>query len=251
MKIVTNKTLSCVLALTVFLLFAGAPAAAERDKTVTDVSFAKGRSSVTLKGKITGYHYVDYRMRAGAGQQLKVSMEATNLANYFNVLPPESDNAAMFIAGAGNRAFAGTLPDDGVYTVRVYLMRSAARRKESSDYSLSIAITGKPLAAVSAKIDALVPGTRYHAKTTVKCEPQYTKTRECEALVVRRGFDGTATVELRWDGSGKRRILFLKGKPTAADVPQPMTFTRNERGWVVVFGGDERFEVPEPLVMGG
>jgi hypothetical protein len=30
-----------------------------------------------------------------------------------------------------------------------------------------------------------------------------------------------------------------------------MTFTRNERGWRVSFGGEEHFEVPEPLVYGG
>jgi hypothetical protein len=85
----------------------------------------------------------------------------------------------------------------------------------------------------------------------VRCEPRYTKVRECEAGVVRRGRDGTATVELRWDQAGKRRILFVKGKPEAADVPQPMTFTRDERGWKVSFGGDERFEIPEALVSGG
>jgi hypothetical protein len=97
----------------------------------------------------------------------------------------------------------------------------------------------------------VIPGTHYHARTTVKCEPQYTKTRECEALVVRRGFDGTATVELRWDGSGKRRILFVKGIPRSSDDPQQMRFTRKERGWEVIFNGDERFEIPEALVMGG
>jgi hypothetical protein len=37
----------------------------------------------------------------------------------------------------------------------------------------------------------------------------------------------------------------------SADVPQPMTFTRSERGWVVIFNEDERFEIPEPLVFGG
>ena len=79
----------------------------------------------------------------------------------------------------------------------------------------------------------------------------YTETRECEAEVVRRSFDGTATVELRWDKTWKRRILFVKGEPKAADVPQLMTFTRNERGWVVSFGNDESFEIPEPLVFGG
>ena len=48
-----------------------------------------------------------------------------------------------------------------------------------------------------------------------------------------------------------RRILFVKGEPKAADVPQAMTFTRNERGWMVTFNGDEHFEIPEPLVFGG
>ena len=104
---------------------------------------------------------------------------------------------------------------------------------------------------MSAKVDAVLPGTRYHASTTTKCEPLYSKARDCEAYVVRRGFDGTATVELRWEADRKRRILFVKGEPKAADTPQSMTFTRDERGWLVKFGDDERFEIPEPLVFGG
>jgi hypothetical protein len=225
--------------------------AADPERTVKEVQFAKGSSSAVIGGRITGYNYVDYQLRAGAGQRLKVTMQVTNLANYYNILPPGSPDAALYVGQIGGNKFDGLLPDDGVYTARVYLMRSAARREETSDYTLSVSVTGKPLPPLSPKIDAALPGTRYHAKTTVKCEPQYTMTRECEALVIRRGFDGTATVELRWDNDRKRRILFVKGKPVAADVPQPMTFTRNERGWTVVFGGDERFEVPEPLVYRG
>lgn len=225
--------------------------AAAPERMVKEVRFAAGSSSATLKGRIAGYSYVDYELRAGAGQSMKVSMQVTNLANYFNILPPGSTDAAMFIAGAGDKAFDGLLPDDGVYTIRVYLMRSAARRKEAGDYTLSVSIAGTPLPPVSSKVDAVIPGTHYHAKTRVKCEPQYTKTRECEALVIRRGFDGTATVELRWGESGRRRILFVKGIPRASDVPRQMKFTRNERGWEVVFNDDERFEIPEPLVMGG
>ena len=147
--------------------------------------------------------------------------------------------------------FDGLLPDDGVYTIRVFLYRAAARRNEASDFTLTVGVTGTPLKPVPAKTDAVLPGTRYHASTTVSCEPAYTTTRECEALVIRRGFDGTATVELRWDGTWKRRILFVKGEPKAADVPEAMTFTRNERGWQVTFNGDEHFEIPEPLVFGG
>ncbi|MCM2296275.1 hypothetical protein [Rhodoferax sp.] len=58
--------------------------------------------------------------------------------------------------------------------------------------------------------------------------------------MIRRGFDGTATVELRWDTAKKRRILFVKGEPLAADVPQSMTSSRDERGWRATFNGDEQ-----------
>ena len=225
--------------------------AADAERVVKDVRFAKGSSSAVLKGRITGYQYADYRLKAGAGQRLEARLETSNGANYFNLLPPGSTDTAMYVGQIGANHFDGLLPDDGVYTLRVYLMRSAARRKESTNYTLSVSVTGQPLPPVSGKIDAKFPGTPYHAKTTVKCEPAYTLTRECEALVIRRGFDGTATVELRWDKAGKRRILFVKGRPEAADVPQPFSFTRDEKGYVIVFDRDERFEVPEALVFGG
>jgi hypothetical protein len=226
-------------------------AATDADRTVKEIHFAKGSSKAVLKGKIQGYRYIDYQLQASAGQTMKASMQVSNRANYYNILPPDSTDAAMYIGQIGANRFEGLLPTDGLYTVRVYLMRSAARRNENSDFTLSIAIDGKPLLPVPAKIDAVIPGTPYHAQGKVKCEPAYSKVRECEALVIRRGFDGTATVELRWDNNQKRRILFVKGKPAAADIVHAFTFTRDERGYVITFNADERFEVPEALVFGG
>jgi hypothetical protein len=182
---------------------------------------------------------------------MTLSLQRSNLSSYFTLLLPGSGDVAMVRGELVDNRFDGLLPDDGDYTIRVFLYRAAARRDESSDFELSVGVTGKPLKPISAKADAVLPGTRYHASTAVPCEPAYTKTRECEALVVRRGFDGTATVELRWDEKWKRRILFVKGEPKAADVPAAMTFTHNERGWRVSFNGDEHFEIPEPLVFGG
>jgi heat shock protein HslJ len=226
-------------------------AAADSERIVKPVQFAKGKSSAVIRGRIVGHHYVDYQVRAGAGQRMTVSLKGSNGANYFNLLPPESLDDAMAIGEQVDNRFDGLLPDDGVYSIRVFLYRAAARRSEASDFTLSVGVTETPLKQVAARTDAVLPGTRYHASTTVPCEPAFTRTRECEAFVVRRGFDGTATVELRWDGTWKRRILFVKGEPKAADVPQAMTFTRNERGWKVTFNGDEHFEIPEPLVFGG
>lgn len=234
------------------LLLAGMPAhAAENERTVQAVHFAQGSSSAVIKGSIHGYHYIDYQLRAGAGQTLKVSLLTANGANYFNILPPGSVDVAMYIASTGGNRFEGLLPDDGVYTVRVYLMRAAARRNERADFSLAIGLTGKALIPVSAKVDAVIPGTPFHARTTAPCVPAYSQARECEALVIRRGFDGTATVELRWDKTSKLRILFLKGKPVASDTVQAMTYERDEKGWVVRVNKYESFVIPEPLVFGG
>ena len=228
-----------------------AAAAADKERMIKPVQFAKGTSSAVIRGRITGRQYIDYTLRAAAGQRMTVSLKGSNDANYFNLLPPDSEGPAMASGELLDNRFDGLLPDDGVYTIRVFLYRAAARRGEQSDFTLSVGVTGAPLKPVPAGTDAALPGTRYHASTTVPCEPAFTRTRQCEAFVVRRGFDGTATVELRWDGTWKRRLLFVKGEPKAADVPQAMTFTRNERGWRVMFNGDEHFEIPEPLVFGG
>lgn len=230
---------------------AAPPATQDKELTAKPVQFAPGKTSTVIKGRITGDNTVDYQLRAAAGQTMTVSLKGSNGANYVNVLAPGSGDVAMFNGQLADNRFSGLLPTDGVYSLRVYLMRSAARRNESSDFTLSVAITGQPLKPVSAKVDAVIPGTPYHAQTTTPCAPAYSQARECEARVIRRGYDGTATVELRWGDNGMRRILFIKGEPKAADAMQPMTFTRNERGWSVKFGDDEHFEIPEPLVFGG
>jgi len=228
-----------------------APIAQNDEPIVKPVRFAKGKSSTVIRDRITGRQTIDYQVRAGAGQRLTVDFKGSNLANYFNLLPPDSPDAAMAIGEQIDNRFDGLLPDDGVYTIRVFLMRSAGRRHEISNFSLSVGITGTPLEPVPAKTDAVLPGTRYHASATTQCEPLYSKVRACEAYVVRRGFDGTATVELRWDGDRKRRILFIKGEPKAADTSLAMTFIRNEHGWRVSFNGEEHFDIPAPLVFGG
>jgi hypothetical protein len=225
--------------------------AADNDRTVKPIQFPKGKSIVTVSGSIMGYNHIDYQLRAGAGQTMKINLKGSNRAKYFNLLPPGSTDVAMAIGELSGNRFEGVLPDEGSYTIRVHLIRAAARRDESSGFELSVEIEGRPLQALHPNEDALVPGTRYHAQSQVSCELAYTKTRTCEVGVIRRGHDGTATVELKWDKTGIRRILFVKGKPVTADTSSPMAYTREERGWKVTFSGDERYEIPEPLVFGG
>ena len=216
------------------------------------VVFARGTTRSVIKGRLSGRKSIDYLVRAAAGQMLEVSLDASNRMTYFNILPPGSTGEAMYIEGGSGRRFVGQLPADGLYTIRVYLIRAAARRNENSRFTLSTGLSGQALPPVPGKVDALIPGTPYHAQAAIKCEPAYTQTRSCEAFVTRRDFAGTATVEIRWDETRRRHILFVKGRPAVADVPVSMRFTKDAQGnYMIDFDGQDRFEIPEALVFGG
>jgi len=67
------------------------------------------------------------------------------------VLPPGSETA-LFVGSTSGNSWSSTRPADGDYTVRVYLMRSAARRNEKAKYTLSINITDCGLGRVRLKV---------------------------------------------------------------------------------------------------
>jgi hypothetical protein len=232
---------------------AALPAHAAGDSGIRSqtVQFAKGATSTQLKGSIKGDAGVDYKISARAGQTVAVTMKPSNASTYFNILPPGSE-AAMFIGSTSGTTATVVLPDDGFYVVRVYLMRNAARRNETSNYTLTVGVAGKPLAPLSAAKDALIPGTKFHASAPMTCTPPFeAKPAQCEAFVVRRGFDGTATVEVRGPNAVPRRILFVGGAPVASDSPEAMAHSRDGDRTVVKFGADERYDLPDALIQGG
>ena len=78
-----------------------------------------------------------------------------------------------------------------------------------------------------------------------------TEPRQCEAFVIRRDVDGTATVEITEPGSGKRQILFVQGKPVASDSQDALSSSHQGDVTVVKLGADERYDIPDALVSGG
>jgi hypothetical protein len=76
------------------------------------------------------------------------------------------------------------------------------------------------------------------------------KPQQCEAFVIRRGVDGTATVEIPSKGI-KRRILFVSGKPVASDSSEKMTVTRQGDVTTVKFESGEYYEIVDALIIGG
>jgi len=85
---------------------------------------------------------VDYLVGARKGQTANISLATKHTATYFNILAPGKTDEASFNGSVSQNQFEGVLPDDGTYRIRVYMMRSAARRNETADYRLEVAIGG-------------------------------------------------------------------------------------------------------------
>lgn len=136
-------SLHALASILVGVMVCASPAHAKDETRTESIHFAPGTSSTTIKGRIQGYSSVQYRVHAVAGQVLTIKLTPSNRMNYFTVLPPgggEALDAAMV-----TNAWSGTLAHSGDYTVLVFLMRAAARRKESSRYTLDLALTGAPI----------------------------------------------------------------------------------------------------------
>ena len=95
----------------------------------------RGKITATIDSSITGYAVVDYVLGARQGQYMNVSMATDNGANYFNILAPGENQVALFNGSISENQYEGILPDSGDYTVRIYMMRSAARRNEIAQLS--------------------------------------------------------------------------------------------------------------------
>ena len=78
---------------------------------------------------------------------MNVSIATRNTATYFNILAPGETEVVFFNGSVSENQYEGVLPATGDYRIRVYMMRSAARRNEQADYRLEMIVTGKPQAA--------------------------------------------------------------------------------------------------------
>jgi hypothetical protein len=127
---------SILLALAVWALLGSSPLQADSLIRQEPLPLGAGQPVVTLDGRLVGYEIVDYQLDARQGEVLAVDFTPDHPAAHFNLLPPASESALFIGSIRGNR-FIGPLPADGTYTLRVYLMRSAARRQDVANYQLT------------------------------------------------------------------------------------------------------------------
>lgn len=123
-------------------LLAFTPAIAAQDPHRTEtVKFAKGASAKTITGAIRADQDVSYVLAVRAGQTIMVTLKTSNASAYFNVVAPGVDDP-LFIGSTSGTTFVGKAPVSGPHKVIVYLMRNAARRDETANYTLTIGATG-------------------------------------------------------------------------------------------------------------
>ena len=128
------RRVNCSLVILSFVLLVPAGFAQGRP---TRVRFPRGRSSVTLRGRIFGFETKDYVLGARAGQVMSLHLTSPNQYTNFTIY---SINGHPTDVGETSD-WSGRLAESGDYVIRVLIMRAGARQKGSmADYRLRVRI---------------------------------------------------------------------------------------------------------------
>ncbi|WP_170433872.1 hypothetical protein [Ruegeria arenilitoris] len=124
-----------------FIAVVALPALAQR---TAEVKFQAGNFGTMVNGTITGDEYFDYVLGAKGGQELFAELQVSDTNGsgvvYFNILPPGSDGVAIYNGSIDGNTARITLPEDGDYTIRVYLMGNDRDTGKTVGYNLDLSI---------------------------------------------------------------------------------------------------------------
>ena len=245
-------------ALTAALVITLAPALALAQEAIREVRvhFPHGASSTTLTGTLKGRETIDYQLGAAAGQRMTVTLTTDHAGNYFNLLAPGETEVAFFVGSTRGNRFEGALAESGDQTIRVYLVRSAARRDETARYRLKVAITGAAHGkeAPAHSRDAKVPGTGYHATGDIPCSMGGGQPTSSCSFGVKREGSGSGVVTVTKPDGRTRAIFFDRGQVTGYDQSQADSgeFRASKQGDLnIIHIGRERYEIPDAVIFGG
>jgi hypothetical protein len=257
------KTL--LFTLTTVLLSCLSPAWAQPTIKQQQIQFDKGKTGATLKGHLKGDETIDYMLRANAGQVLAVKFKPSNPSAYFNVMAPGADSA-IFIGSTSGNEFSAALEAGGEYTIRVYLMRNAARRGEAVNYTLEVGVTGKatqPAASAAPAATSVAPNAaaasgagpaKWDASGSVKCSAgSDTFDQMCGFRVVRDLPRKAADVWIGNAATGQSnyRYLHYADKVFTTNDKSKLAWQRKDDNWWVSVNGREFYFIPDALIHGG
>lgn len=211
------------------------------------VHFAKGASSATVSGQITGADFIDFVLGARGGQQMKVHFHADNAGADFNVLPPGSDMTALDLDSPGEPEWTGRLPYDGDYRVRVFLYRGARDNGVTARFELDLSITGLP--DPDAPPAPVFGPAKWDARGLMPCgaDSAMFGGPSCPFKVLR--YDSGATFWIQRD-EGDSRILYVEGEHFSTDSAATITAVKEVDTWTVRVGDSETYLIPEVAIIG-
>jgi hypothetical protein len=122
------------------LVAAGATAVRAQEVRTESLGTVRAGQVRTFEDTIAGDQVVEYRITGEATQVLSVDLQASNSSSYFSIHAADSDERLFFGSIDGNIADV-RLPENGDYVIRVLLVRTAALRREISDYELSVSLS--------------------------------------------------------------------------------------------------------------
>lgn len=110
-----------------------------------DIRFKPGASSTTINGAIRGDEYIDYVVNARGGQTMVVSLAVTDTnghgSAYFNILPAGQHYGGPYTGSSDDdRRAEITVPHDGDWAIRAYLMGNDRDADKTVGYSLDVYI---------------------------------------------------------------------------------------------------------------
>lgn len=210
------------------------------------VAFAPGKSSSTINAILQGDQTLDYTIEAKENQVLKVDLSVKNEACFFNVLPPGSNDVAIFIGSNEGASFSGTLSEEGVYKIRVYQMRNEARRGTKVNFSITIGLSG---GIVGKSNDAKVGGTNYNA--TGQLNVLMGAEKSTAKFGVIRSAGNKAEVHAQIKGGLERIFLFSQNKWSCKTDCGTLQVKKDGDQWELILNDYEHYYIPEAIVYGG
>jgi hypothetical protein len=216
-----------------------------------DVHLESDGTPVMLDDRIVGVEFVDYLIEAIAGQTLSIEFEANNRFAFFNLIPPATHIAIFSGAMALNpNQWSGVLHDSGVYTMRVFLMRNAARRNEVAEYHVEFELRAPQRRPLGGQV--LTKDADFDAAGTVQCS------MDADTLESRCGFGvyrGASSVTVYVEKPGEMperadRILIYRDSSWIVPRTEFVDAVRRDDNWKLGLDRREWYLIPDALLAG-
>jgi len=141
-RTIGSPALAALGLMAVLVSFSMPPALAQER---VDIRFKPGATSTTINGTVRGDEYIDYVVNARGGQAMVVSLAVAGTnghgSAYFNILPAGQDYGGPYTGSSDDdRRAEITVPHDGDWAIRVYLMGNDRDTGKTIGYSIDVYI---------------------------------------------------------------------------------------------------------------